>query len=224
VLHDARVEVVYDDARHFILTTDEKFDIITSDPIHPWVKGSAALYTQEYFYLVRRHLKPGGIVSQWVPLYDTGPRTVKSVVATFSTVFQNATLWSTYQDGFGQDLVLMGGEGGSHVDIDDATRRLGREEFRALAKSLAQVRYASAIELLATYAGRASDLKPWLNEAEINRDRNLRLQYTAGTELNLDEGLRIYGEIIRFRNFPGELFSGSQARIEELRQAVSKRK
>ena len=113
---------------------------------------------------------------------------------------------------------------GGPVDIDDASRRLEREEFRALAKSLAEVRYASAIELLATYAGRATDLKPWLNEAEINRDRNLRLQYTAGTELNLDQGLRIYGEIIRFRNFPGELFSGTQALIEELRQAIIKRK
>ena len=99
---------------------------------------------------------------------------------------------------------------------------IGRE--RALEKSLAEVRYASATELLATYAGRATDLKPWLNEAEINRDRNLRLQYTAGTELNLDQGLRIYGEIIRFRNFPGELFSGSQALIEGLRQAIIKRK
>ncbi len=210
VLHDPRVEVVYDDARHFILTTDEQFDIITSDPIHPWVKGSAALYTQEYFDLVRRHLKPGGIVSQWVPLYDTGPRTVKSEVATFASVFQNATLWSTYKDGFGQDVVLMGGDGASRVDTDDATRRLGREDFRALAKSLADVGYPSARELLATYAGRTTDLKPWLNEAEINRDRNLRLQYTAGTELNLDQGLFIYREMIGYRRVPPGLFSGTQ--------------
>ncbi len=59
--HDpTRVEVVYDDARHFILTTDEKFDIITSDPIHPWVKGSATLYTKEYFELCKKRLNPGG--------------------------------------------------------------------------------------------------------------------------------------------------------------------
>ena len=42
VLNDPRTEVVYDDARHFIAATREKFDIITSDPIHPFVKGSAA--------------------------------------------------------------------------------------------------------------------------------------------------------------------------------------
>ena len=68
VLDDPRVEVVYDDARHYILTTNEKFDIITSDPIHPWVKGSATLYSKEYFEMCRRHLNPGGVITQWVPL------------------------------------------------------------------------------------------------------------------------------------------------------------
>jgi spermidine synthase len=136
---------------------------------------------------------------------------VKSEVATFASVFPNATLWSTYKDGFGQDVVLMGGEGGSHVDIDAAARRLEREEFRPLAGSLAQVGYPSAVDLLSTYAGRAADLKPWLDGAEINRDRNLRLQYTAGTELNLDQGLFIYRELIGYRRIPPGLFSGSQA-------------
>src|SRR5207244_3721749 len=63
VFKDPRVEVVYDDARHYILTTKETFDIITSDPIHPWVKGSATLYTEEYFELVKRRLNPGGVVT-----------------------------------------------------------------------------------------------------------------------------------------------------------------
>ena len=58
-----QVEVVYDDGRHFLRTTREKFDIITSDPIDPWVKGCAALNTVEYYRMCRDHLNPGGIVS-----------------------------------------------------------------------------------------------------------------------------------------------------------------
>ena len=54
VLHDRRVEVIYDDARHYLATTTEKFDIITSDPIHPWVKGAAVLYSQEYFEICKK--------------------------------------------------------------------------------------------------------------------------------------------------------------------------
>src|SRR6202035_1463275 len=66
VVDDPRVTVVHDDARHYVLTTQEKFDVITSDPIHPWVKGAATLYTKEYFELVERHLHPGGVITQWV--------------------------------------------------------------------------------------------------------------------------------------------------------------
>src|SRR5579872_5342614 len=78
VLNDPRVELVCDDARHFIATTAETFDVITSDPIHPWIKGAATLYTQEYFEQCKRHLKPGGLVTQWVPLYESNPDAVKS--------------------------------------------------------------------------------------------------------------------------------------------------
>ncbi len=53
------VEVVYDDGRHFLRTTEEKFDIITSDPIDPWVKGCASLNTVEYYQMCRDHLNPG---------------------------------------------------------------------------------------------------------------------------------------------------------------------
>ena len=56
--------------------TPEKFDIITSDPIHPWVKGTSALYSKEYFELVRSHLNPGGIAAQWLPLYESDEETV----------------------------------------------------------------------------------------------------------------------------------------------------
>ncbi len=94
VLRDPRVEVIHGDGRHYLLTTREKFDIITSDPIHPWVKGAAALYTQEYFELCRRRLKSGGLVTQWVPLYESTTETVKSEVATFFRAFPTGSIWS----------------------------------------------------------------------------------------------------------------------------------
>jgi spermidine synthase len=108
VVHDPRVEIVYDDARHFILTTKEKFDVITSDPIHPWVKGAATLYTKEYFDLVKKHLNPGGIVTQWVPLYESHLDVVKSEFATFFNVFPTGTVWSNDINGKGYDVVLAG--------------------------------------------------------------------------------------------------------------------
>ncbi len=116
VLNDPRTQVIYDDARHFVLTTPEKFDIITSDPIHPWVKGSATLYSKEYFELVKQHLNPGGVITQWVPLYESDPETVKSEIATFFDAFPNGTIWGNDISGGGYDMVLMGQVDQSKID------------------------------------------------------------------------------------------------------------
>src|SRR5438270_7112809 len=59
VFHNPRTHVVYDDARHYLLTSTEKFDIIASDPLDVFVKGTAALYSKEYFDVVKQHLNPG---------------------------------------------------------------------------------------------------------------------------------------------------------------------
>jgi spermidine synthase len=224
VLHDPRVQVVYDDARHYILSTNEKFDIITSDPIHPWVKGSAALYTREYFELVRNHLNPGGVVSQWVPLYESGRRTVQSEMATFFDVFPNATLWSTNASETAQDLVLLASDGASRLNLDDLNVRLYRPDHVRVARSLQEVGFRSTIELFATYLGRASDLGRWASGAEINRDRNLRLQYLAGTELNVVNDPVVYEDLLAYRQFPDDLFAGSDALKGELRYAMSRKK
>ena len=152
-LQDPRVQVVYDDARHFILTTQEKFDVITSDPIHPWVKGSAALYTKEYFELCKRHLNPGGLVTQWVPLYESSADVVKSEMATFFAAFPNGTIWSNDIKGEGYDVVLLGQAEPTKINVDELQQRLERPDHREVAASLAEVKFESAMDLLSTYAG-----------------------------------------------------------------------
>src|SRR5438105_2315274 len=78
VVRNPKVRVQVDDARHFILTTRETFDAVTSDPLDPWVKGAAMLYTREFFDLVKQHLNPGGVVTLFVQLYESTEDAVKS--------------------------------------------------------------------------------------------------------------------------------------------------
>src|SRR5207244_2355807 len=56
VVDNPKVHVQIDDARHFLLTTKDKFDAVTSDPLDPWVRGAATLYTEEFFDVVKQHL------------------------------------------------------------------------------------------------------------------------------------------------------------------------
>jgi spermidine synthase len=218
VLDDPRVEVVYDDARHYILTTPETFDIITSDPIHPWVKGSAALYTEEYFELCRRHLNPGGLMTQWVPLYESNSRVVKSELATFFRVFPRGTIWSNDENGEGYDTVLLGQPDSFKIDVERFKDRM--QQNGRVTQSLQEVGFHSFIGLLATYSGRGSDLRSWLAKAEINRDRGLRLQYLAGLGLNLNESDAIYQTMSAYSHYPEDFFTGTAQHLRMLRQIL----
>jgi spermidine synthase len=218
VVSDPRVQIVYDDARHFLLTTKEHFDIITSDPIHPWVKGSAVLYSKQYFQLVKEHLNPGGVVSQWAPLYQSSEATIKGELATFMTVFPEATVWGNLDKGQGYDLVLMGGATRPRFDLDEVEARLERPEYAALVHSMQAVGFASWQDLLYTYAGRSRDLAPWLAGAVLNEDGSLKLQYQAGMESLVEQEADIYSDMTQFRTFPTDLFVGSEQHVSELRE------
>lgn len=216
VMNDPRTKIYYDDARHYVLTTPEKFDIITSDPIHPWVKGSATLYSKEYFQMVKDHLNPGGVVTQWVPLYESDAETVKSEIATFFDVFPNGSVWANELNGGGYDVFLLGQAEPTSINVDQVQAKLTSPDYGRVLQSLRDVGFGSAAELFSTYAGQDQDLKGWLRDAEINRDGNLRLQYLAGLALNISAEGAIYNEMLTYRQFPFNLFKGSEQTLQAL--------
>jgi len=222
VLHDNRTRIVYDDARHYILTAPNKFDVITTDPIHPWVKGTSTLYSKEYYELVRSHLNPGGVVAQWLPIYESDEETVKTELATFFSVFPNATVWSNYFQGDGYDLVLLGREDSSPISVDALQQRLDGSGYSGVAASLADAGFHSAVDLLATYTGRASDLQPMLSGVALNEDMNLRLQYLAGMGLNSRHSAEIYRRILTYRKFPQDLLTGEGERMNALHNLLGR--
>ena len=223
VLRDPRSRVIYDDARHYILISPEKFDIITTDPIHPWVKGTSTLYSREYYELVKRHLNPGGVAAQWLPIYESDEDTVKTELATFFSVFPNATVWSNYLNGDGYDLVLLGTADPAPINVEALQRRLGQPSYSAVSASLADVGFHSAVDLLATYAGGASDLAPMLANAQINDDLSMRLQYMAGLGLNSLTAPQVYREVLSYRKFPEDLLVGSGPGVNALHELIGRR-
>jgi spermidine synthase len=217
VVRNPKVQVRIDDGRHYLLTTTERFDAITADPLDPWVKGAANLYTREFFEVAKQRLNPGGVITMYVQLFETNADAVKSLVATFFEVFPDGTMWGNTVEGKGHDMVLLGQAGPLRIDLDEIDRRLGSPEYSRVAKSLGEVGMRSALDLFETYAGRRSDLTAWLKDAVINRDRNLRMQYLAGFGLNLDESAAIYAEMIAYRRFPEDLFTSAEGRVDFLR-------
>ena len=221
VVQNPKVKVHLDDARHYLLTTNEKFDAITSDPLDPWVKGAATLYTREFFREVRSHLNPGGVVTLFVQLYESTEEAAKSEVATFLEAFPNGAVFANTINGQGYDLVLFGQVEGGKIDVDAVQARLTDPANAPIANSLRQIGINSAVELFGTYAGQQADMAGWLKDAIINTDRNLKLQYLAGQGLNYYRSDPIYRAMIRQSKYPDGLFQGSQATLDDLRARVT---
>jgi spermidine synthase len=143
-----------------------------------------------------------------VPLYGSTPAVVKSEIAAFFEVFPSGTVWSNDQNGKGYDLVLLSMAGETTSDLDEVEQRLARQEYSNVVRSLQSTGFKSALDLFSTYAGQARDLAPWLKDARIKRDRNLRLQYLAGLSANLNLDDSIYKDMSAYRNFPDTVFAG----------------
>jgi tetratricopeptide (TPR) repeat protein len=104
VLSDRRLHIIFDDARNFLLTSREKYDLIISEPSNPWIAGIASLFTNEYYSAARRRLAEHGIFVQWVQAYALQPDDLRMIMGSFAPHFGDVTLWR----GEESDLLLMG--------------------------------------------------------------------------------------------------------------------
>lgn len=224
VFHNPKTHVVFDDARHFLMTTTEKYDIIASDPLDVFVKGTAGLYSKEYFEAVKRHLNPGGFFTLYVPLYESDRITVQSELATFFDAFPNATVWGNTRDGQGYDMVFLGNVEPLRVDVDAVSVRLARPEFADVMASLRDVGFYTAESFFATYMGQKSDLGKWTAGAPVNRDRDLRLQYLAGWGINSQMADVLYREMLSYRQNPSNIFAGKSTKVSDVVESVTGRR
>jgi spermidine synthase len=101
--------------------------------------------------------------------------------------------------------------------------KLDRPEYARMRQSLREIGMNSAVDLFSTYAGRKPDLEPWLRDAVINRDRNLRLQYLAGLGLNLYQADVIYADMLRHvTKMPDDLFIANEETKKALWEGINR--
>ena len=93
VLDNPKIDLRIDDGRNFLAMTDETFDVVTADPVHPRISGVGYLYTREYYETIKSRLRPGGVVAQWMPMYNISPESFDAAFRTFAQVFPNASFW-----------------------------------------------------------------------------------------------------------------------------------
>lgn len=172
VVDDPKVEVVVDDARHYLLATERSFDVIVSDLFVPWESESGYLFTVEHYRAARRRLKPGGLFCQWVPLYQVGPREFEMIADSFRKVFPNVGVWWGATNSGKPVIALMGTEEAIVINAAALDNRL--DELRKRAAAIDD-ELASPEILLGHYEGDW----PYRPGRQLNTDEHPRIEFSA---------------------------------------------
>lgn len=172
VLRDPRLTVVLDDARNYLLTTREKFDVIISEPSNPWIAGVSALFTDEYYREARARLEPGGKFVQWVQAYALFPEDFRMIQATMGPHFPQVSLWRAATS----DYVLLGQLEARPLELTRVREVWQRPAIRADLEELGLRRPEG---ILGYHRLDDADVRRLYAGAAVNTDDRTSLEYNA---------------------------------------------
>jgi spermidine synthase len=180
-LDDPRAQLVIDDARTYLRVTPARYDVIVSEPSHPWVPGVANLFTQEFFELGRARLNEQGIFAQWVQIYQLSTESLRSVLATYHKVFPHVLVFRVGGSSRGKDLILIGSN--QKVSLASVVKGLA-ERFadQRMAAEMARVNFKSEEDVRSWFVCDETRLGPAVAGARINTDDNMHIETTVPRE------------------------------------------
>lgn len=111
---DPRSRIHLEDAKTYFSSHNARYDVIISEPSNPWVSGVASLFSEEFYRYVKHHLNPGGLLVQWLQLYETNPLLVSSVFKAMAPHFSDYAVFNTD----GSDIVIVAANGGAMNRLD----------------------------------------------------------------------------------------------------------
>ena len=212
VVNKSGTRIVVEDATHYLRFTPERFDVITSDPIHPFVAGAGNLYSIDSYQEALAKLNPGGVFCQWVPLYQLDDPDINSILRTFDEVWDNATVWVT-----GKDFVLCGARDSYMSDFETFRAKASSEPYAEILQLLG---FWTPEEVLSAYVGRLSSLRTEFGEAVVNTVERPYLEFSAPRSIFLNTDFNNLERILKktaleppafLSENPPELFNTLQA-------------
>lgn len=176
-LQDPRTRLIVGDGRSHLLLSNQRYDVIVSEPSNPWIAGVSALFSREFFQTVREHLEPGGIVCQWANTYNISDADLRAIVATFRSVFPDATAWLVG----GDDLLLLASNASVTPRFGNVERHWARP---GVAADLALVGALEPFAIWSLYVGGSEELSPYSAASSILTDDRMSLEFSAPREIH----------------------------------------
>jgi spermidine synthase len=185
VLDDLRVRVRIADAKSYVAATDQTYDLIMSDSTHPRFRGNAALYARDYFAHCSRRLKPGGLVSTWLPLYGLSVEDVRGILKSMQSVFPHVQVW--YWNGEPhENTILIASLQPILIDPKLLAQRLA---LSPIANDLAEIGIKSTSQLLDCFLLGDRAVADFSRTGKLNTDDHPRLEFLAPRSLRRKQSL-----------------------------------
>lgn len=219
VLENPKIRLRVDDARNFMAMSDEKFDMITADPIHPRVTGVGYLYTREYYERIKEMLRPGGWVTQWMPMYSISRESFRVAFRTFASVFPNASFW--YVRGHG---LFVAQAGPFAVDFANVKNFFFHPKVR---EDFSSIGVESPEQFMGYLLMDSKHIAQYLardNDQRLNTDDNAYLEYRTPSEF-LESTAQIVDDLIRFAGWDVDavVVNAGQETKDEIRRTFKAR-
>jgi len=179
-LDDPRVKLIVADGRNHVALADQKYDVIISEPSNPWISGVGALFTADFFELLKKRLNPAGVVCIWVHT-NMSPLSFKSVARTFSESFGHVTMWESI---VGDDYLLIGSDREYQFSYEKAAELLS-DKIRG--KDLRQIGVFIVRDLMSLMIMNRERILEFSEGAPIHNDDNSLLEFNAPRYIYKDE-------------------------------------
>ncbi len=197
-LNDPRLNLYIEDAKTFLQKTLKKYDIIISEPSNPWMSGIGSLFTDDYFKESLEHLKPGGLMVQWVQAYEIDDPTFEMVLRTFCSIFPQVQVWTTGVS----DILLLGSKEPIKPDFIASEQVMARKEIR---QDLARIELEGLYTLLNLQLASDAHLRRSISkQGPVNQDYFPKLSYQAPQGLYTKASPQATLELLDTRKIPLE--------------------
>ena len=229
VYNSEKVRKIVMDGKNYIHLTEEKYDLIMNDSIHPVECGNASLYTREYFEDCKERLNEGGVMSSWFPLFALDSKDFKSLIRTFDVVFPGCTLW-VGNNCVNRHAVLVGRKDGKGVTIDyDFIRSLLANGW--IKQELEEIRMYTIYDFIDSFMLNGEAVKEFTEGADINTDIHPLLEYRSPTTLatdpmllagNISDMLKLRSNVFEsLTNVPAEKMTEVQDILEKFMKSTA---
>jgi tetratricopeptide (TPR) repeat protein len=181
-LNDPRTKLYIEDALAYLKLTDDRYDIIVSEPSNPWIAGIGNLYSRDFFELCKQRMTPDGMMVQWFHLYEMDDEILQIVLRTFAQSFNSVSVWQSLS----ADVILIGSQ--NSVLISDS---LVAEQFKnpAVAADLRRIAVRDEATLLSLQMLTDKSVREYLDEGLLNTEDHPRLEYEAPRAFFVNRGV-----------------------------------